>query len=423
MIRFSLLSMKLHDSFILLTLLLITSAASAQTPLSDGKTFTGWEGDTTTQWRIEDGAFTSGSLEKKQARNDYLTTTKEFGDFELTLKWKLEGTEGFVNGGVHFRSKRVPKGTEVSGFQADLGAGYDGALYDHIRRSKVIQRPTKEVLEKARKPVGEWNDYRIRAEGPRIQIWLNGVQTVDYTETDPTVETTGIIAVQIHGNSTAIVRYKDIAITELHSGDAIEPAAKVMLFDGKSLDGWIPFSPGKRQGKDANSTDAKVWSVRDGVIHCEGKPSGYLRTSKDYANYQLHLEWRWDGKPTNSGVLLHKTGPDLLWPTSIEAQVMHENAGDFYLINLSSLTVNGKQLGPVVKPYLRAKKQELSNEKPPGEWNSYDIVCNGDSIQLTINGVLQNKGTGAKPSSGAICLQSEGSPIQFRNIYLKPLEK
>ena len=205
---------------ILLTLLLITSAASAQTPLSDGKTFAGWEGDTTTQWRIEDGAFTSGSLEKKQTRNDYLATTKEFGDFELTLKWKLEGTEGFVNGGVQFRSKRLaPPSHEISGFQADLGAGYDGALYDHIRRSKVIQRPTKEVLEKARKPVGEWNDYRIRAEGSRIQIWLNGVQTVDYTETDAAIATTGIIALQIHGNSTAIVRYKDIVITEL-------PAAK-----------------------------------------------------------------------------------------------------------------------------------------------------------------------------------------------------
>ncbi len=409
---------------LLLTLLFITSAASAQIPLSDGKTFTGWEGDITKQWRIEDGAFTSGSLEKKQPHNDYLATSKEFGDFELTLKWKLEGTEGFVNGGVQFRSKRVSTPShEVSGFQADLGAGYDGALYDHIRRSKVIQRPTMEVLEMARKPVGEWNDYRIRAEGSRIQIWLNGVQTVDYTETDPTVETTGIIAVQIHGNSNAIVRYKDLVLTELPASHAIEPTAKVMLFDGKSLDGWIPFSPQSSQGKDAQSTDASVWSVRDGVIHCEGKPKGYLRTNKDYANYQLHFEWRWDGNPTNSGVLLHKTGPDLLWPTSIEAQLMHENAGDFYLINLSSMTVNGRQVGPVEKPYLRAKKQELSNENTPGEWNHYDIVCDGDSIQLTVNGLLQNKGTGANPSSGVICLQSEGSPIQFRNIYLKPLEK
>ena len=406
-----------------LTSLLLASVASAQTPLTDGKTFDGWEGDTTQQWRIEDGAFTSGALDKKQARNDYLATKKDFGDFELTLKWKLQGTEGFVNGGVHFRSKRVPKGTEVSGFQADLGAGYDGALYDHLRRSKVIQRPSKEVLEKARKPTGEWNDYRIRAEGSRIQIWLNGVQTVDYTETDPSVETTGIIAIQIHGNSNAIVSYKDIAITELTAGNVIRPTTKVDLFDGKSLDGWTPFSPAKKQGKDIPPTDAKVWSVQDGVIHCEGKPSGYLRTNKDYADYQLHLEWRWVGKPTNSGVLLHKTGPDVLWPTSVEAQVMHENAGDFYLINLSSLFVNGKQLGPVVKPYLRAKKLEPSSENPPGEWNRYDIVCEGDSIRLTVNGVLQNKGTGAKPSSGAICLQSEGSPIQFRNIYLKPLEK
>jgi hypothetical protein len=406
----------------LLTLLL-ASAATAQTPLTDGKTFDGWEGDTTQQWRIEDGAFTSGALDKKQARNDYLATKKEFGDFELTLKWKLQGTEGFVNGGVHFRSKRVPKSGEVSGFQADLGAGYDGALYDHLRRSKVIQRPSKEVLEKARKPTGEWNDYRIRAEGSRIQIWLNGIQTVDYTETDPSVETTGIIAIQIHGNSNAIVSYKDIAITELTAGNVIRPTTKVDLFDGKSLDGWTPFSPAKKQGKDTPPTDAKVWSVQDGVIHCEGKPSGYLRTNKDYADYQLHLEWRWVGKPTNSGVLLHKTGPDILWPTSVEAQLMHENAGDFYLINLSSLTVHGKQLGPVVKPYLRAKKMESSSENPPGEWNRYDIVCEGDSIQLTVNGVLQNKGAGANPRSGAICLQSEGSPIQFRNIYLKPLAK
>ena len=205
---------------LLLTLVLLTSAASAQTPLSDGKTFTGWEGDTSTQWRIEDGAFTAGSLEKKQPYNDYLATTKEFGDFELTLKWKLEGTEGFVNGGVQFRSKRLaPPSHEVSGFQADLGAGYDGALYDNARRGKVLLRPAKEVLEKARKPVGEWNDYRIRAEGSHIQIWLNGVQTVDYTETDPAIATTGIIAMQLHGNSNAIVRYKDFVITEL-------PAAK-----------------------------------------------------------------------------------------------------------------------------------------------------------------------------------------------------
>ena len=208
----------------LLSLALTLAAAANPVPLFDGKTFTGWEGDTNTVWRIEDGALVAGSLTAKQEKNNFLATTKTYGDFELTLKWKLEGTEGFVNGGVQFRTERIPNHHEVSGYQADLGKGYDGALYDESRRKKILAQPAPEVLAKAQKPVGEWNDYRIRAEGRRIQIWLNGIQTVDYTETEGiilqdgkslVIQPTGIIAVQIHGNATSIVRYKDLMIEEL----------------------------------------------------------------------------------------------------------------------------------------------------------------------------------------------------------------
>jgi len=184
-------------------------------PLFDGKTFEGWEGNTATVWRIEDGALTAGSLSKKQEKNDFLATVKEYGDFELTLKWRLEGTEGFVNGGVQIRSKRIPDHHEVIGYQADLGAGYDGALYDESRRKKMLAQPSKEVLAKAQKPLGEWNHYRIRCEGPRIRLWLNDVLTVDYTEADPGIEQKGMIAVQIHGNATSVVQYKDLVIEEL----------------------------------------------------------------------------------------------------------------------------------------------------------------------------------------------------------------
>ena len=194
---------------------LITIVQAGPGPLFDGKTFVGWEGNITEVWRIEEGALTAGSLTKKQEKNDFLATVKEYGDFDLSLKWKLEGTEGFVNGGVQFRSKRIPDHHEVIGYQADLGAGYDGALYDESRRKKMLAQPSKEVLAKAQKPLGEWNEYRIRAEGPRIQIWLNGVQTVDYTETEPGIAMTGIIAVQIHGSATSIVQYKDLVIEEL----------------------------------------------------------------------------------------------------------------------------------------------------------------------------------------------------------------
>jgi hypothetical protein len=208
----------------LLSIALTLTAAADPVPLFDGKTFTGWEGDTGTVWRIENGALVAGSLTTKQEKNNFLATTKTYGDFELTLKWKLEGNEGFVNGGVQFRTERIPNHHEVSGYQADLGKGYDGALYDESRRKKILAQPTPEVLAKAQKPVGEWNDYRIRAEGKRIQIWLNGIQTVDYTETEGiilqngktmVIQPTGIIAVQIHGNATSIVRYKDLMIEEL----------------------------------------------------------------------------------------------------------------------------------------------------------------------------------------------------------------
>ena len=199
----------------------LTTASFAETvPLFDGKTFTGWEGDTTNVWRIEAGAFRAGTLAKKQERNDFLATVKQFGDFELTLKWQLVGTEGFVNGGVQFRTKRIPNSPAVSGYQADLGAGYDGALVDEGRRQLVLARPSQEVLAKAQKPLGEWNHYRIRAKGPRIQIWLNGVQTVDFMEKDPTIPLTGIVALQIHGDAKSVVRYKDLMIEELPQAQA-----------------------------------------------------------------------------------------------------------------------------------------------------------------------------------------------------------
>jgi hypothetical protein len=184
------------------------------TRLFDGKTFTGWEGDTQTTWRIEEGAIVGGSLDKTVPRNEFLCTQETLKDFELRLKYKLVGTEGFVNGGVQIRSKRVPNHHEMVGYQADLGAGFDGALYDESRRNKMLAQPKKELLDSLLKKE-DWNDYRIRCEGPRIQLWLNGTQTVDYTEKDPAIPLEGIIGLQIHGNCKAVVRFKEITLEKL----------------------------------------------------------------------------------------------------------------------------------------------------------------------------------------------------------------
>lgn len=184
-----------------------------QTPVSifNGKTLDGWEGNLEI-FRVQDGALVGGSLTGKVVRNEFLCTTRSYGDFELRLQFKLLG-DG-ANAGVQFRTKRIPNHHEVSGYQADMGDGWWGALYDESRRNKVLQGPDQAKMKTLVRR-GDWNDYRIRAEGKRIQLWINGVQTVDYTESDPSIEATGVICPQIHAGPPSEAWYKDITIVEL----------------------------------------------------------------------------------------------------------------------------------------------------------------------------------------------------------------
>ena len=126
----------------------------------------------------------------------------------------MVGDREKANAGVQFRTRRIPKHHEVSGYQADIGQGYWGALYDESRRNKVLAGPNAETVKNLAK-FDDWNDYVIRAEGPRIRLTLNGVQTVDFTEKDEKIERNGIIGLQIHGGAKAKVYYKDITIEEL----------------------------------------------------------------------------------------------------------------------------------------------------------------------------------------------------------------
>ena len=211
----------MHTFFCSTIVLAATALATLLPPqgkpvvLFDGRTFSGWEGDTAKTWRIEDGAIAGGSLEETVPRNDFLCTTRAYSDFVLRLKFKLVGTEGFVNAGVQFHSQRLTKPAhEMIGYQADLGDKYWGSLYDESRRNKVLAQADPGLIMKILKP-GDWNDYEIRAEGRRIRLAINGTQTVDYTEPDASIPQTGLIGLQIHGGGKAKVYYKDITIEEL----------------------------------------------------------------------------------------------------------------------------------------------------------------------------------------------------------------
>ena len=190
--------------------------AADPTPLFDGKTFAGWDGDTVKTWRIMDGALVAGSLTGTQPRNEFLATTKEYGDFVLTLKFRLLGDakKTFVNSGVQIRSRRINNSHEMIGYQADLGEGFWGSVYDESRRGKVLAAADQKAMHEALKP-GAWNEYVIRAEGRRIRTWLNGVLGVDYTEPDAQIPQVGRIGLQIHAGGPAEVSFKEIAIEEL----------------------------------------------------------------------------------------------------------------------------------------------------------------------------------------------------------------
>ena len=180
-------------------------------PLFDGKTAKGWDGDLSV-FRMEQESVVGGQLKDRIPHNFFLAHEREFDDFELRLQFKLVGER--TNAGVQIRSQRIPDHHEMIGYQADLGQNYWGALYDESRRRKVLARPDTAELNKVLKR-DDWNDYRIRCEGPRIRLWINGLQTVDYTEQDSGIPLSGKIALQIHGGPPGEAWYRNIRVRPL----------------------------------------------------------------------------------------------------------------------------------------------------------------------------------------------------------------
>ncbi len=196
-----------------------TTAATASepgfVPLFDGATFTGWDGDLTGTWRIRGDAVVGGSLEARVPRNEFLATTRNFRDFVLRLQFKLLGTDGLVNAGVQVRSQRVSGHYEMVGYQLDLGdPTWWGSLYDESRRDRVLAQSDMTVVDRVLRR-SDWNDYEIRCEGRRIVAFINGAQTIDYTEPDASIPQRGRIALQIHGGGKAQVWYRQIRVRPL----------------------------------------------------------------------------------------------------------------------------------------------------------------------------------------------------------------
>ena len=196
--------------------------------LFDGKSLDGWEGDTAL-WSAKDGMLVGRSPGLNH--NDFLATKDSYGDFILKVSFRLIGDDG-ANSGVQFRSVRVP-GHEMSGYQADIGQGWYGKLYDESRRNKVLVDAKEKAVATVRK--NGWNHYVIRAQGDHIRVSLNGVESVDYREPDEKIARDGKIAVQIHAGGPFEVQFKDMLIQPLPRPPADEADAKAPGFHLRTL--------------------------------------------------------------------------------------------------------------------------------------------------------------------------------------------
>jgi hypothetical protein len=207
------------------------------------------------------------------------------------------------------------------------------------------------------------------------------------------------------------------AQTVLFSAPLAKDTAPVALFNGRDLAGLQIFTEA------ASADPAAAWKVEDGLLRCVGTGKGYIRTTTAYADYTLRVEWRWPAKPGNSGVMVNITGPDAIWPKSIECQLANGRAGDFAFFSdaRSKEEIVSRNPSGVSTGRLARDAAAGAVEKPAGEWNTYDITVAGDTITVSVNGVQVNRMTGVTPSGGLIAFQAEGALIDFRNIVLTPL--
>jgi hypothetical protein len=211
----------------------------------------------------------------------------------------------------------------------------------------------------------------------------------------------------------APLRLGIFALCSLATAFAEVPSAKLDLFNGKDTNGWISHLK-----NDAPS--AETWQIKDGLLVCTGAAVGFLRTEKSYSQYRFTVEWRFT-KPGNTGVVVHMTPPDSIWPKSIECQGMHKMQGDFYLWagataeNTTPIVRNGEvRAHKITRPAADA-------ENPVGEWNTFSVVCDKDQVTILVNGKEMNKATGANLSEGFIGLQSEGGAFEVKQAFIEPL--
>ena len=205
-----------------------------------------------------------------------------------------------------------------------------------------------------------------------------------------------------------VITFAAMMAYTLNAQNSSQRTTGTKLFNGKDFTGW-KFCMAN------NAAPENTWSIKDSLIYCMGKPNGYIRTEKAYSNFKVTVQWRFI-RPGNTGMMVFMQEPDQVWPRCVECQGMHDHQGDFWLWGGVGCAK------PLVTQNNGIIMQESSAEKPVGEWNIYQVICSGNSVEIVVNGKSMNKLTDCNVSSGFIGLQSEGAELEIRSVTVEPLK-
>jgi hypothetical protein len=407
-------------------------APSAWKPLFDGKSLAGWKANEATEsFTVMDGAIVANG--KPRSHLFYVGDDQPFVDFELEADVM---TRPNSNGGIYFHTAWQEAGWPRQGFEVQVNNTY---------KDKNKTASLYEVVNVTEPPAADdkWFKLGIKVQGKRVVTSVDGKVLVDYTEPagkQPGKDFTrvldrGTFALQAHDAGSTVLfknlRVRRLAAASGAEGEAIVPKKRIALWNGKDLGGWTADVPAK--DTDPNVPDSFV--VRDGLLVSRGTPGGHLMTNATYRNYRLEVEYRFPDKGGNCGVLVHASRPRALYkmfPQSIEVQMMHENAGDFWCIeeNIEVPDMEarrprkepGQRFGGGPQDARRIVNLTDGSEKPLGQWNQMVIEARDRGIKVWVNGQLVNDGQNATTDRGKIALQAEGTEVEFRKVVLLPLK-
>lgn len=376
-----------------------------------------WDADMRQHWKVKGGEIVS------DGHGVFLTTDRDYGDYELHLEWMLP--ESCADSGIYLRGN-----PQVQIWDPDCERDFQhgnqkgsGGLWNNPADS-----PGKWPLERADRPTGEWNTTRIRMQGEHVTVILNDRVVVDdarlanfFAAGTPLPEK-GPIQIQTHG---APMRVRNVAIRELSTLEGSGP-------------GWRDLTGAEFENVNG---EPDTWTWKDGGVHCTGRPVGVIKTKQPVKNLEMSVEWRHLTKGGNSGVflwapasVLENLKPGALPPGGIEVQVLDHGyaeeyerstgkKSDWFTTDGDVFPVGSSDMTPFppVAPGGKRSFPTASHSRGSPEWNHYYIRAIDGEVRLWVNGHEVSGGTECKPAEGFLCLESEGAPVEFRRLRIRHL--